>query len=58
MGSKYINDFLSAGCSNYPIDILKKLGLDMTNSLSYDLAFKKMTDIMDEMEDILATKIN
>ncbi|HPT08591.1 MAG TPA: oligoendopeptidase F [bacterium] len=58
MGSKYINDFLSAGCSNYPIDILKKLGLDMTNSSSYDLAFKKMTDIMDEMEDILATKIN
>jgi oligoendopeptidase F len=51
--TKYINDFLSAGRSDYPIIILKKLGLDMTVVEPYNLAFKKMNDIIDEMEKIL-----
>ncbi len=48
--TKYINDFLSAGCSDYPINILKKIGLDMTDVKLYNLAFKKMNDIIDEIE--------
>lgn len=50
---KYLNDFLSAGCSNYPIEILKKLGVDMTMDEPYDLAFSKMDEIMDEIEEII-----
>ncbi len=49
---KYI-DFLSAGGSDYPIELLKKAGVDMTTSLPLDLTMKKMNRVMDEMEAIL-----
>jgi oligoendopeptidase F len=47
-------DFLSAGGSDYPIELLKKAGVDMTTSEPFDLTMKKMNHIIDEMEKILA----
>jgi oligoendopeptidase F len=49
---KYI-EFLSAGGSDYPIELLKKAGVDMTTSVPFDLTMKKMNRVMDEMETIL-----
>ena len=49
---KYI-EFLSAGGSDYPIEILKKAGVDMTTSEPFDLTIRKMNRVMDEMESIL-----
>ncbi len=53
MRDKYVNDFLSAGGSDYAIPILKNIGVDMTTSKPFDLAMKKMNDIMDEIEILL-----
>ncbi len=49
---KYL-DFLSAGGSDYPIELLKKAGVDMTTSEPFDLTMRKMNKVMDEMEAIL-----
>ncbi|HVN49280.1 MAG TPA: oligoendopeptidase F [Bacteroidota bacterium] len=49
---KYL-EFLSAGGSDYPIELLKKAGVDMTTSAPFDLTMKKMNRVMDEMEEIL-----
>jgi oligoendopeptidase F len=46
-------EFLSAGGSDYPIDLLKKAGVDMTTSGPFELTMKKMNRVMDEMEKIL-----
>lgn len=46
-------EFLSAGGSDYPIDLLKKAGVDMTTSEPFALTMKKMNRVMDEMEEIL-----
>jgi oligoendopeptidase F len=51
---KYI-EFLSSGGSDYPIDLLKKAGVDMTTSEPFDLTMVKMNRVMDEMEKILNT---
>ncbi|HEX7151681.1 MAG TPA: oligoendopeptidase F [Thermoanaerobaculia bacterium] len=48
--------FLSAGGSKYPIDLLKDAGVDMTTSQPLDLTMKKMNRVMDEMEKLLAKK--
>ncbi len=53
MAQKYIKEFLSAGCSDYPIPILKRVGVDMTTKEPYEQAFKKMNEIMDEIEKTL-----
>jgi oligoendopeptidase F len=47
-------EFLSAGGSDYPIELLRKAGVDMTTSLPLELTMKKMNHIMDEMERLLA----
>ncbi len=49
---KYL-DFLSAGGSDYPIELLKKAGVDMTTDAPFELTMKKMNRVMDEMEKIL-----
>lgn len=49
---KYLT-FLSAGGSEYPIELLKKAGVDMTVSEPFELTMKKMNRIIDEMEKIL-----
>jgi oligoendopeptidase F len=54
MRDKYVKEFLSAGGSDYAIPILQNIGVDMTTTEPYELAFKKMNKIMDEIEEILA----
>lgn len=49
---RYI-DFISAGGSKYPIDLLKDAGVDMTTSEPFDKAIEKMNRIMDEIEALL-----
>ncbi|MBI2620233.1 MAG: oligoendopeptidase F [Ignavibacteriales bacterium] len=46
-------EFLSAGGSDYPINLLKKAGVDMTTAEPFELTMKKMNRVMDEMEKIL-----
>ena len=41
MVDRYINDFLSAGSSDYAIPILKKVGIDMTTTEPFEMAMKK-----------------
>ena len=53
--NKYI-EFLSAGGSDYPIQLLKMAGVDMTTSEPFDLTMNKTNRVMDEMEKILDKK--
>ena len=53
MVDRYINDFLSAGSSEYAIPILKKVGVDMTTEEPFNKAMAKMNLIMDEIEKLL-----
>ena len=46
-------DLLSAGGSDYPVNLLKKAGIDMTTSQPFELMMKKVNRVMDEMEKIL-----
>lgn len=52
---KYIN-FLSSGCSDYSIELLKKAGVDMTSSEPFDKTIVAMNKVMDEIEKILDKK--
>lgn len=47
---------LAAGGSDYPIELLKKAGVDMTTPFPFELTMKKMNRVMDEIEGILAKK--
>jgi oligoendopeptidase F len=49
---KYI-EFLSAGGSDYPINLLKKAGVDMTSPEPFNKTMTVMNRIMDEIEAIL-----
>ncbi len=46
-------EFLSSGGTDYPIELLKKAGVDMTTSIPFDQTMVKMNRVMDEMEKIL-----
>jgi oligoendopeptidase F len=48
--------FLSAGGSDYPVELLKKAGVDMTTDEPLDLTIRKMNAVMDEMEKLLAQR--
>jgi oligoendopeptidase F len=48
--------FLSSGGSDYPIELLKKAGVDMTTSAPFDKTIAAMNSIMDEIEKILNDK--
>jgi oligoendopeptidase F len=50
---KYIQ-FLSAGGSKHPIDLLKDAGVDMTTDQPLELTIRKMHRVIDEMEKLLA----
>jgi oligoendopeptidase F len=52
---KYLT-FLSSGGSNYPIELLKQAGVDMTTDEPLDLTIKRMNAVMDEMEALLAKR--
>ncbi len=45
--------FLSAGRSKYPIELLKHAGVDMTSDEPLELTVNKMNRVMDEMEKLL-----
>lgn len=45
--------FLSSGGSGFPIDLLKKAGVDMTASEPFDKTIDAMNKVMDEIEAIL-----
>ena len=45
--------FLSAGGSDYPVNLLKNAGVDMTSDEPLDLTIRKMNAVMDEMEKLL-----
>ncbi len=45
---------LRAGGSDYPIDLLKAAGIDMTTPAPFELAMRRMNRIMDAVEEILA----
>lgn len=49
---KYLN-FLKAGGSDYPINILKNAGVDMTAAQPFEKTIKAMNRTMDEIERIL-----
>ncbi|HLF19580.1 MAG TPA: M3 family oligoendopeptidase, partial [Bacteroidota bacterium] len=51
--TKHYFEFLSSGGSDYPINLLKKAGVDMTTSAPFEFAMRKMNHIMDEIEKIL-----
>jgi oligoendopeptidase F len=53
--SRYLK-FLAAGGSNYPIDLLKDAGVDMTTDEPLALTMKEMNRVMDEMERLLAKR--
>jgi oligoendopeptidase F len=45
--------FLGSGGSNYPIELLKQAGVDMTTDEPLELTMQKMNRVMDEMEKLL-----
>ncbi len=49
---KYLN-FLSAGSSDYPIDVLKKAGVDMRNQNVILSVINKMNKLLDKLESII-----
>ena len=48
--------FLGSGGSSYPIDLLKDAGVDMTTDEPLDLTIRKMNEVMDQMEKLLAER--
>lgn len=55
MVDKYIT-FLSAGSSDYPIELLRNAGVDMTTQEPFNKAMQAMDRVMDEIEEILDKK--
>jgi len=49
---KFYN-ILKGGSSDYPIELIKKAGIDPLSSEAFDLTMKKMNKVMDMMEEIL-----
>lgn len=49
---KYYN-ILKGGSSDYPIELIKKAGLDPMSSEAFELTMKKMNSIMDQIEKLI-----
>ncbi len=49
-------DFIKTGSSAYPIDILKKAGVDMTTTAPFDNTIKVFSDLVDQFEKLLESK--
>lgn len=54
---RYINEFLKAGSSDYPIEVLKNAGVDMTSKEPIKEAMKVFEQYLEEMEALLLTKM-
>ena len=52
---KYYN-ILKGGGSDYPINLIKKAGIDPLSSEAFDLTIAKMNKVMDQIQEILAKK--
>ncbi len=46
--------FLKAGCSDYPLNALKRAGVDLTSPQPVDAAFEVMADYVTRLESLLA----
>jgi oligoendopeptidase F len=51
-GKKYL-DFLNAGGSRYPLDALKKAGVDLTTPEPVEVAFAGLAEVVDRLEDLV-----
>lgn len=49
---KYLN-FLAAGSTKYPVDLLIDAGVDMNGNEPFDLTMNRINDVIEEMEQIL-----
>lgn len=47
-------DYLKAGSSDYPINVMKKAGVDMTQSSYLEVAFEIFAKRLDQLEELLA----
>ncbi|MCJ7523753.1 MAG: oligoendopeptidase F family protein [Candidatus Aminicenantes bacterium] len=54
VGAERYMDFLSAGGSDYPLETLKKAGVDMSRPDTTKAAFRRINTMLDEMEMIIA----
>ncbi len=52
---KYYN-ILKGGSSDYPIELIKKAGIDPLSSEAFDLTIAKMNKVMDQIDEILYKK--
>ena len=46
-------DFLSAGCSLYPIDVLKLAGVDMRTAEPVEAAMRRLEELVIQLESVL-----
>ena len=53
---RFINEFLKAGSSDYPIEVLKKAGVDMTESGPIEAACQVFEEKLTELEKLLSKK--
>ncbi len=49
----YINKFLKGGSSNYPIELLKAAGVDMSTKEPVNNALQLFKTLLDEMEELM-----
>jgi oligoendopeptidase F len=54
--TKRVLTFLGSGGSNYPIELLKQAGVDMTSDEPLELTVKTMNRVMDQMEKLLGSR--
>jgi oligoendopeptidase F len=50
------NEFIKMGSSDYPINILKKVGIDMTTPEPVNNALAVFADLVDQLEELLVTQ--
>ena len=48
--------FLSGGCSDYPLEILKKCGIDMTQKEVLENAFVMFEEKLNELKELIEVK--
>jgi len=52
---KFYN-ILKGGSSDYPLNLIKKAGLDPLSSEAFDITMKKMNSVMDQIEELISSK--
>ncbi|TEB40299.1 oligoendopeptidase F, partial [Flavobacterium circumlabens] len=53
---RYINEFLKAGSSDYPIEVLKKAGVDMTSKQPIEEAMEVFEQKLNAFEKLVKEK--